>query len=172
MPPSLLGLEGKGLLGGVEVAQLLASDVAEERVKDMHRLTKFCSNACVPCRHFIHGFNVLNLCQNSIKALTLGKDGFGSYGHSLCLFFVNTVIAIIEDQGWKKYSEDTIDVFSLYSLPQYFHSKSPPKYLHHCLMKISTSILKSGDFEYLRLIWWLIFMSSGNYPAFKGKQII
>lgn len=36
VPPSLLGMEGKGLLG-VEATHLAASDVIKERVKDMQR---------------------------------------------------------------------------------------------------------------------------------------
>lgn len=58
MPTTLLGLEAKGPLGGVEVAQLPASGVTKERVKDMRRFTNFCTNA--PSRRFVHGFNVLN----------------------------------------------------------------------------------------------------------------
>lgn len=66
VPQSLLGLEGKGLLGGVEAAWLPTSDVTKERVKDMRSFTNFCTNTCVPSRHLISIFNVLKLCQRGI----------------------------------------------------------------------------------------------------------
>lgn len=74
MPQSLLGLEGKGTSGRMELAHLLYRTSLRNGSE-----TCMGTNTCVPSWHFKHGLNVLNLCQNNINGHSFSQCKQGYY---------------------------------------------------------------------------------------------